>query len=239
MPRCLWETKKMNAGPLFTIRQLMVTDVSLMKALLTVFGEAFGDPETYGGAVPSDAYLEQLLAKKHFIAIVALKDDRVIGGLAAYELEKFERSRSEIYIYDLAVSKTHRRRGIAIALNWDALVPRAAPMSYSFKPTTVMMRQSRFTPSLARAKTCCILTSRCMIDGVAHLGAADRPPAAAVAVTHPKSREGAGPASSGGPMHWNPTAKWRVASELTAIRPSPRSLASPPRSGAGAGKMAN
>src|SRR5262245_53825269 len=65
---------------------------------------------------PSDAYLEQLLAKKHFIAIVALKDDRVIGGLAAYELEKFERSRSEIYIYDLAVSKTHRRRGIAIAL---------------------------------------------------------------------------------------------------------------------------
>src|SRR5262245_27826889 len=108
--------KKMNAGPLFTIRQLMVTDVNLMKALLTVFGEAFGDPETYGGAVPSDAYLEQLLAKKHFIAIVALKDDRVIGGLAAYELEKFERSRSEIYIYDLAVSKTHRRRGIAIAL---------------------------------------------------------------------------------------------------------------------------
>ena len=79
-------------------------------------------------------------------------------------------------------------------MNWDALVPRAAPMTYSFKPTTVIMRQSRFTPGLARAKTCCILTSRCMIDEVAQLAAADRPPAAAAAVAHPKSREGAGPA---------------------------------------------
>lgn len=85
----------MTAGPLFNIRQLTVADVNLMKALLAVFGEAFGDPETYGGAIPSDAYLEQLLAKKHFIAVVALKDDQVIGGLAAYELEKFERARSE------------------------------------------------------------------------------------------------------------------------------------------------
>jgi aminoglycoside 3-N-acetyltransferase I len=106
----------MTARPLFSIRQLTVADVNLMKALLAVFGEAFDDPETYGGAIPSDAYLEQLLARKHFIAVVAVKDYEVIGGLAAYELEKFERARSEIYIYDLAVSKTYRRQGIAIAL---------------------------------------------------------------------------------------------------------------------------
>src|SRR5215510_14646660 len=108
--------ENMTARPLFSIRQLTVADANLMKALLAVFGEAFGDPETYGGAIPSDAYLEQLLARKHFIAVVAVKDDEVIGGLAAYELEKFERARSEIYIYDLAVSKTYRRQGIAIAL---------------------------------------------------------------------------------------------------------------------------
>jgi aminoglycoside 3-N-acetyltransferase I len=40
----------------------------------------------------------------------------VVGGLAAYELEKFEQERSEIYIYDLAVDAEHRRRGIATAL---------------------------------------------------------------------------------------------------------------------------
>jgi aminoglycoside 3-N-acetyltransferase I len=40
----------------------------------------------------------------------------VVGGLAAYELKKFEQARSEIYIYDLAVAESHRRQGIATAL---------------------------------------------------------------------------------------------------------------------------
>ena len=39
-----------------------------------------------------------------------------MGGLAAYELRKFEQERSEIYIYDLAVASPHRREGIATAL---------------------------------------------------------------------------------------------------------------------------
>jgi aminoglycoside 3-N-acetyltransferase I len=36
--------------------------------------------------------------------------------LVAYELQKFERVRSEIYIYDLAVSLGHRRQGVASGL---------------------------------------------------------------------------------------------------------------------------
>lgn len=40
----------------------------------------------------------------------------VVGGLAAYVLDKFEQARKEIYIYDLAVSEAHRRLGIATAL---------------------------------------------------------------------------------------------------------------------------
>jgi aminoglycoside 3-N-acetyltransferase I len=40
----------------------------------------------------------------------------VVGGLAAYELPKFERAVSEIYLYDIAVATSHRRRGIATAL---------------------------------------------------------------------------------------------------------------------------
>jgi hypothetical protein len=38
--------ENMTARPLFSIRQLTVADVNLMKALLAVFGEAFDDPET-------------------------------------------------------------------------------------------------------------------------------------------------------------------------------------------------
>ena len=51
-----------------------------------------------------------------FIAVAALQGGVVVGGLAAYVLPKFERARSEVYLYDLAVAETHRRRGIATAL---------------------------------------------------------------------------------------------------------------------------
>jgi aminoglycoside 3-N-acetyltransferase I len=51
-----------------------------------------------------------------FIVLVALADDSVVGGLAAYVLQKFEQERREIYIYDLAVAKQHRRKGIATRL---------------------------------------------------------------------------------------------------------------------------
>ncbi len=42
--------------------------------------------------------------------------DQLVGGIAAYELQKFERERSEIYIYDLAVAAEHRREGTATEL---------------------------------------------------------------------------------------------------------------------------
>ncbi len=97
-------------------KQISAIDLPLLKSLLAVFGEAFGEPDTYQGAVPTDAYLEALLRKPHFIALAALRGEEVVGGLAAYELEKFERARSEIYIYDLAVREADRRKGVATGL---------------------------------------------------------------------------------------------------------------------------
>lgn len=99
-----------------TIKHISAADLPVMHRLLAMFGEVFGDSETYQGAVPSDAYLTRLLGMAHFIALAALDGDQVIGGLAAYQLEKFERARSEVYIYDLAVREAHRRQGVATAL---------------------------------------------------------------------------------------------------------------------------
>ena len=87
-----------------------------LRALNILFGEAFTDPDSYGAAPPDDAWLEALLAKAHVIALVALHEEAVVGGLVAYELDKFEQARREIYIYDLAVAEAQRRRGIATAL---------------------------------------------------------------------------------------------------------------------------
>lgn len=100
----------------FRIHQLAPTDLVMMQGLLTSFGEAFNDVETYGKNRPSAAYFQKLLGSDYFIALAALKGSEVVGGIAAYELKKFEQERSEIYIYDLAVAAAHRRQGIATAL---------------------------------------------------------------------------------------------------------------------------
>lgn len=93
----------------YSIQQLAPDDVALMEALLATFGEVFDEVDTYGGNRPGAGYLDRLLGSDYFIALAALKSGEVIGGLAAYELKKFEQERSEMYIYDLAVSASRRR----------------------------------------------------------------------------------------------------------------------------------
>ncbi len=100
----------------FSVSELGSDDLDLMEAMLTTFGEAFNEVDTYSRKRPSAEYLRQLLGSDSFIALAAVKNGEVVGGIAAYELKKFEQARSEIYIYDLAVSINHRRQSIATAL---------------------------------------------------------------------------------------------------------------------------
>ena len=98
------------------VRQLMPGDAELWEGWLTMFGEAFDEVDTFGRARPGAAYRDSLLGSDYFVALAAVKGDSVVGGLAAYELRKFEQERSELYIYDLAVDESHRREGIATGL---------------------------------------------------------------------------------------------------------------------------
>jgi aminoglycoside 3-N-acetyltransferase I len=101
----------------YAYKQLSPSDISTLKNLLALFGKAFDDVPTYQDAVPGDAYLKSLLSKAHVIVLVSSDSTgAVAGGLVAYELDKFEQARREIYIYDLAVSEGHRRRGVATGL---------------------------------------------------------------------------------------------------------------------------
>lgn len=97
----------------YETRVLTPNDADVMRAMLGVFGSAFEDRTTYGRSQPSDDYLQRLLARDTFVAVAAVHGAQVVGGLAGYVLPKFEQERSEIYIYDLAVAETHRRRGVA------------------------------------------------------------------------------------------------------------------------------
>src|SRR4051794_7839954 len=100
----------------YRIHRLAPGDIMLMHGMLSMFGEAFEDVQAYGAKRPSAGYLDELLRSPGFFALAALKGEQVVGGLAAYELRKFEQERSEVYIYDLAVAADHRREGIATAL---------------------------------------------------------------------------------------------------------------------------
>jgi aminoglycoside 3-N-acetyltransferase I len=100
----------------FTLRRLEPGDVGLFRGLNAMFGKAFDDADAFSANPPEDDYLEDLLAKDHIIPLVAVLDGEVIGGMVAYELDKFEQARREIYIYDLAVDEAHRRKGVASAL---------------------------------------------------------------------------------------------------------------------------
>ncbi|MGE0740158.1 MAG: AAC(3)-I family aminoglycoside N-acetyltransferase [Hyphomonadaceae bacterium] len=100
----------------FVVHRLAAGEVSLFRSLNALFGAAFDDAESYASKPPSDVYLDAVLAKDHIIALVALSGGAVIGGLVAYELDKFEQARREVYIYDLAVDVEHRRQGVASEL---------------------------------------------------------------------------------------------------------------------------
>jgi aminoglycoside 3-N-acetyltransferase I len=118
-PRAGGEPSRLSrpmAAATLIVRRLGADDVELLRGLNALFAVAFGEQETYLAAPPIDDYLRDLLAKEHIVALVALAEGVILGGLVAYELDKFERMRRELYIYDLAVAEEHRRRGVATAL---------------------------------------------------------------------------------------------------------------------------
>lgn len=100
----------------FQVNELGPDDLAPMRAMLTIFGRAFAEPETFSADPPDDDWLRDLLVDRSFIALAACQGEKVIGGLAAYVLTKYESPRREIYIYDLAVDEIHRRRGVATGI---------------------------------------------------------------------------------------------------------------------------
>lgn len=98
------------------IDRLGPADLAAMRDLNALFARVFDEAQTYLGDPPTDAWLTGLLSDAAFFALTVRQGGRLIGGLAAYELTKFERQRREIYLYDLGVAPEFRRQGVATAL---------------------------------------------------------------------------------------------------------------------------
>lgn len=102
--------------PHYEIKKLDPIDVAHMRDLMSVFADAFEDEDNYLSNPPPTDYLESILKNQSFVALVACDGTKIVGGLTAYELVKYEQCRKEFYIYDIAVSPPYQRKGVATAL---------------------------------------------------------------------------------------------------------------------------
>ena len=91
------------------INQLDKSNLKTFQNLIQLFNEVF---EVENTAIANDLHLKNLLQKKEFIAIVAMQENIVIGGLTAYEMPMYSSNYSELYIYDMAIKTEFQRMGI-------------------------------------------------------------------------------------------------------------------------------
>jgi ribosomal protein S18 acetylase RimI-like enzyme len=99
-----------------TTKLLCEKDVDQFLELLHVFENVF---EIKNFSLPDKAYLGKQLAKKDFMAFVAMKDYEVVGGLTSYTLSSYYSEKPSVYIYDLAVKTDLQRQGIGRLLISD------------------------------------------------------------------------------------------------------------------------
>ena len=83
----------------YIIRKLAAGDIDPTKQLIRFF---LIDDGIENPALPSDEYVSEMLLKPDFHVIVAIEQDRVIGGLTAYEMKMFKRETTEMFLYEIA-----------------------------------------------------------------------------------------------------------------------------------------
>ncbi len=93
-----------------TIRRVTAVDEALAVLLNALFA-VFDDDQVW-----DDAQGRTFLANPDNLLLVARWNDHVCGYLTAYRLQRFDRRRAGVLLYDIAVLDRFRRRGVATAL---------------------------------------------------------------------------------------------------------------------------
>ena len=102
----------MESDKRFQIKHLTQEHLADFQSLVNLFNMVFEEESKIG----SETHLLKLLSNKDFIALAALTENEVVGGLTAYELPMYYSDSSEIFLYDLAVKPEYQRMGIGRGL---------------------------------------------------------------------------------------------------------------------------
>jgi aminoglycoside 3-N-acetyltransferase I len=83
-----------------------LNSLSQLRELISVFSLAFEMEYSV-----DDTYLENLLQNKDAIILGVLLENKVVGGLVAFEMTPIHGAK-ELYIYDIAIHPEHQRQGL-------------------------------------------------------------------------------------------------------------------------------
>lgn len=91
------------------IQLLNANDIDKLNELVSIFERVF---EMENFKRPTRKHFEQVLYQDNFIAVIAMIDGRVVGGLTLYILHQYYSEKPLAYLYDLAVLPEYQRIGI-------------------------------------------------------------------------------------------------------------------------------
>ena len=93
-----------------TIKKLKPEDFELAK-LISLFFQV--DDGVENPTSVSDEYMKKLLSKQGFYILVAVENEKILGGLTAYEFIKSKCEEREMFLYEIGVEASYRRKGVA------------------------------------------------------------------------------------------------------------------------------
>ncbi len=93
----------------FEIKKLSTQDIVDFSELIRIFEVVF---EMDNFKMPDEKHLQNLLSKPDFFTFVAKYDNKVLGGLTVYILNRYYSKKPIAYIYDIGVLANYQRKGI-------------------------------------------------------------------------------------------------------------------------------
>jgi len=101
-----------------TVRRLAADDLEDARTMFALMAEVFEEEHE----PLSDRYIERLLGRSEFCALVASSGTEIVGGLTAHVIPMTRAETSEVFLYDVAVSAEYQRRGIGMRLVKELLM---------------------------------------------------------------------------------------------------------------------